>query len=385
MDDDATGSGTRREAAGASPWAIKVGRLAGIPVRIHLTFFLLLLWFGNVSASEGEGFFGGVVFMLLLFACVVLHELGHALTARHWGVRTSEIVLYPFGGVARVDRMPSGRAELVIALAGPLVNLVLAGMLGVALFVLRSHSPGTLEELIADAPVLWQLLWANLILFGFNLLPAFPMDGGRVLRAALSLVLGEARATQIAATVGQGLALVFAVLAFVPPPVKPMWLLIAFFVFVGAGQEAAYQKSRAAVRGLTARDAMVTRFETLAPQDPMARAAELLLATQQQDFPVLDAWGRVAGVLHRSALLAGLATEGGKETAVLEAMDREPPQVRPDTPLEEILRLFQSRPTQPILVVGDAGLEGMITLDNFGELLEIATSLGRTGAVRIRS
>jgi stage IV sporulation protein FB len=130
---------------------------------------------------------------------------------------------------------------------------------------------------------------------------------------------------------------------------------------------------------------MVTRFETLAPQDPMARAAELLLTTQQQDFPVLDAWGRVAGVLHRSALLAGLAAEGGKETAVLEAMDREPPQVRPDTPLEDVLRLFQARPAQPVLVIGDRGLEGMITLDNFGELLEIASTLGRTGAVRIRS
>jgi stage IV sporulation protein FB len=384
MDDDATESRVRRGGEGGTPWSIRVGALAGIPIRIHLTFFLLLLWFGNVSSDQGEGFLGGVVFMLLLFGCVVLHELGHALAARRWGVATREIVLYPFGGVARIDRMPSGKAELVIALAGPAVNLVLAALLGGVLFVLRAHAPGSAEEVIADAPVLWQLLWANLVLFAFNLLPAFPMDGGRVLRAALSLLLGETRATNIAAAVGQGLALVFAVLAFVPPPVKPVLLLIAFFVFVGAGQEASYQRSRAAVLGLTASNAMVTRFETLAPQDPLSRAAQMLLAAQQQDFPVLDAWGRVAGVLHRSALLAALAGEG-RDGPVLEVMDREPPVVRPETPLEEVLRLLQARPMQPVLVVGDGGLEGMITLENFGELLVIAESLGRSGAIRIRS
>src|SRR5690606_15799748 len=234
------------------------------------------------------------------------------------------------------------------------------------------------------APVVWQLLWANLTLLVFNLIPAFPMDGGRVLRAGLSIVLGEARATQIAAVIGQAIALGFAVLAFVPPPIKPILLLIAFFVFVGAGQEAAFQRSRAAVRGLTARDAMITRFETLAPQDPLSRAAEHLLASHQQDFPVVDSWGRVVGVLHRSALLAALAADG-KESAVLAVMDREPATVPPDQPLEKVLRQLQANPLQPVLVVDGTRLEGVITVDNLAELLEIAHSLGRTATVRIRS
>jgi Zn-dependent protease/predicted transcriptional regulator len=384
MSDDATDPRATRAAAGGSPWTLSLGRLSGIPIRIHLTFFLLLLWFGTVSAQQGQGFVGGVVFLLLLFGCVVLHELGHALTARRYDVETREIVLYPFGGVARIDRMPSGKAELVIALAGPAVNFVLALLLGGALLALRSRIPGSPEELVGGASVLVQLFWANVILFGFNLLPAFPMDGGRVLRATLSLFVGEARATHVAALIGQGLALLFAVAAFTTRPIQPIWLLIAFFVFVGAGQEAAFQRNRAAVRGLTAREAMVTRFETLAPQDSLARAAELLLATHQQDFPVRDAWGRVAGVLHRSALLAALAGDG-RERAVLEVMDRDPAVVAPDLPLEEVLRVLQSRPTHPVLVVGAEGLEGVITLENLGELLEIAQSLGRTGTLRIRS
>lgn len=362
--------------------AFRVGTALGIPIRIHFTFFLLLLWFGMGSASTGEGFLTGVVFILLLFGCVVLHELGHAAMARRFGVETREIVLYPIGGVARLDRIPSGKAELLIALAGPAVNLILAGML-IAWLVVRqvqvSFSP---EDLLAgSAPVVWQLLTANLTLFFFNLVPAFPMDGGRILRAILSMYAGQEKATRIAARVGQGFALLFALYA-VLPPVKPVFLLIAFFVFVGAGQEAAYERSRSALAGLTARNAMITRYETIAPQESLGRAAELLLSGHQQDFPVVDAWGRLAGLLPRGVLLGALATPGGRERAVLEVMDREPQTVSADMPLEAVLRHLQSRPLQPILVIGpgagpggDAtGLVGMITLDNLGELIQIAQS-----------
>jgi len=354
--------------------AFRIGTALGIPIRIHFTFLLLLLWFGMASAGTEEGFLSGVVFILLLFGCVVLHELGHAAMARRFGVETREIVLYPIGGVARLDRIPSGKAELLIALAGPMVNLLLAGML-VAWLVVRqvqlSFSP---QELLGGgAPVIWQLLTANLTLFFFNLVPAFPMDGGRILRAILSLYAGQEKATRIAARVGQGFAMLFALWAIIPP-MKPVFLMIAFFVFVGAGQEAAYERNRSAVAGLTAKNAMITRYETIAPQESLARAAELLLATHQQDFPVIDAWGRVAGLLHRGALLAALAVPGGRERAVLEVMDREPQTVPVDMPLEAVLRYLQSRPMQPILVTGEAGLLGMITLDNLGELIQISQS-----------
>jgi stage IV sporulation protein FB len=356
-------------------WSFRIGTLLGIPIRVHFTFLLLLVWFGSVSSEQGRGFLGGVVFLVLLFACVVLHELGHALAARRYGVRTSEIVLYPIGGVARLERLPSGKAELVIAIAGPVVNLVLAALLWGGLRLTDARAPGLSEDLLTAAPVAWQLLAANLTLFFFNLIPAFPMDGGRILRAALSIFLGQTRATTIAARIGQGLALLFAILAIYPPPVRPTLLLIAMFVFLGAGQENAYQRGRAAVRGLTARQAMVTRFETLAPQDSLERAAQLLLATHQQDFPVVDLWGRVAGVLPRAGLLAALSS-GGRERAVLEAMDREVTSVAPETPLEEVLARFQASPGKPIVVVGERGLEGMITLENFGELIEVSKSLG---------
>jgi len=359
-----------------SAWALRIGTLAGIPIRVHVTFLILLVWFGGVSADEGGGFLGGIVFLLLLFGCVILHELGHALTARRYGVRTSEIVLYPIGGIARLDRMPSGKAELWIALAGPAVNAVLAALIWGGLQIADARSPASAEQFVLGAPIGWQLLGANVVLFVFNLLPAFPMDGGRILRAGLSLFLGQARATTIAARVGQGAAILFALLALYPPPMRPVLLLIAFFVFVGAGQEAAFQRGRAAVSGRTAREAMVTRFDTLAPQDSFEKAAELLLATHQQDFPVIDLWGRVAGMLSRSSLLGALAA-GGRDRAVLEAMDREVVEVTPETPLEEVLARFQSNPSKPIVVVGERGLEGMITLENFGELIEVSKTMER--------
>ncbi len=356
--------------------AFRIGTVLGIPIRIHFTFLLILLWYGAGSASAGRGFLEGVVFILMVFGCVVLHELGHAAVGRRFGVETREIVLYPIGGVARLDRIPAGMAEFWIALAGPAVNL----FLGVSLFVyllLRGEGLPIAEEglISSSAPIIWQFVYVNFVLFAFNLfLPAFPMDGGRALRAGLSVFLGQQRATRIAAHIGQGVAILMAIIA-VLPPLNPFWLFIAFFVFVGAGQEAAYERNRSAVAGLTAKNAMITRYETIAPQESLGHAAELLLATHQQDFPVIDAWGRVAGLLHRGALLTALAAPAGRERAVLEVMDREPRTVPADMPLEAVLRYLQSRPLQPILVTGEAGLLGIITLDNLGELIQISQSL----------
>lgn len=351
--------------------ALRIGRAMGIPIRVHFTFLLLLFWFGALSAGSGGGFIDGAVFLLLVFGCVVLHELGHAVVAKRFGVATRDIVLYPIGGVARLDRLPSGMAEFLIALAGPAVNAVLAAMLLVALLVRGENLYDLLDKAArGDVSILVQLLGANISLFFFNLVPAFPMDGGRMLRAALAVFLGQERATPIAARVGQVVAVGFAILAVYPPPVKPLLLFIAFFVFLGAGQEAAYERGRSAVAGLTARDAMVTKFDTVAPQDPIGRVADLLIASHQQDFPVVDAWGRIAGVLARGNLLAALAA-GGRDTAVLEVMDREPRVVPPELPLEQVFRYLQGRPAAPVLVAGPEGLLGMVTLDNLGDLIAI--------------
>jgi len=372
-------SGTR-----ASGGAFRIGTVLGIPIRIHFTFVLILLWAGAGSANVGEGFLVGVVFILMVFGCVVLHELGHAAVGRKFGVETREIVLYPIGGVARLDRIPAGMAEFWIALAGPAVNLFLASALFAYALVQGIPYPFAAGSLFStEVPIVWQFARVNFFLFAFNLfIPAFPMDGGRALRAGLSVFFGQQKATRIAARVGQGVAIVMAIIA-VLPPLNPFLLFIAFFIFVGAGQEAASERNRSAVAGLTARNAMITRYETIAPQETLGRAAELLVATHQQDFPVIDAWGRVAGLLHRGALLAALAAPGGRERAILEVMDREPQVVPADMPLEAVLRYLQSRPLQPILVVGqgggpggeETGLLGMITLDNLGELIQISQTL----------
>ncbi|HSM51441.1 MAG TPA: site-2 protease family protein [Thermoanaerobaculia bacterium] len=355
-----------------SPWAFRIGTALGIPIRIHFTFLLLLVWFGVRSTRMGETFLSGVGFILLLFGCVLLHELGHAAMARVYEVKTREIVLYPIGGIARLERMPSGKAELLIALAGPAVNLVLAGML----FAVWAAAPGGdrpgLAELAAGNSVLLQLLAVNASLFFFNLLPAFPMDGGRVLRATLTFVMSEERATAVAAAVGQGAAIVFGGLGLITG--NFILVFIAFFVFLGAGQEAAFHRSRAAVQGLDARAARITRFDALAPQDSLGKAAELLLTTHQHDFPVVDAWGRVAGLLHRGVLLEALA-RAGRDTPVLEVMEREVAVVAPGAPLEEVLRVLQGRPSMPLLVVDEGRLAGMITLENLTELIEVSRRL----------
>lgn len=355
-----------------SAWALRIGTALGIPIRLHFTFLLILVWFGFRALQQGETFLSGIGFILLLFGCVLLHELGHAAMARVYGVKTREIVLYPIGGVARLESMPSGKAELLIALAGPAVNLVLAGMLFGVMVFLQVGMPSSAEELLSGRSVLVELLILNLVLCFFNLVPAFPMDGGRVLRATLTLFMPEEKATGIAALVGQGFAILFGAVGLFTG--NFMLIFIALFVFLGAGQEAAFHRSRAAVAGLTARAAMVTRFEVLAPQDSLGRAAELLLASHQHDFPVVDAWGRVAGILSRAGLLEALA-RAGREGAVLDVMEREVVSVPADLPLEEVLKLLQSRPGGPILVFDDGRLLGMVTLENLTELIEVSRRL----------
>ncbi len=363
---DARSSGPERRGAG---WSLQIGTALGIPIRIHLTFLLLLLWFGFAATARGDSPVRAIVFLLLLFACVALHELGHAAMAARFGVRTREIVLYPIGGVARLENIPQGKAELLIALAGPVTNLALAVVLLVALLALGMPLlPGS-EAALSAGNFLHQLLLANVVLFAFNLVPAFPMDGGRVLRAALALAMPADRATSIAATIGQGIAL----LGGAAGVLSGNWMLVfvAVFVFLGASQEEAFFRRRAMVVGRTAREAMITRFETLAPQETLGRAADLLLATHQQDFPVVDAWRRVAGVLSRTALMKGLAREG-PGGAVLEAMVRDVPWIEPTADLEDVLRILQTDPSIPVLVMERGELVGMITLENLAEFIQIA-------------
>jgi len=358
-----------------SGWSVQVGRAFGIPIRIHFTFLLLLVWYGLYSSRQGNDVVLAISLLLLVFGCVLLHELGHALMARRFGVMTREIVLYPIGGIARLENMPPGKAELFIALAGPAVNLALAVLLVPLVLVQGLASGASLADgkLLQAAQLVRLLLAANLILFFFNLIPAFPMDGGRVLRAALALKMPAGKATEIAAAVGQGASILFAIAGIVGK--NPVLMIIALFVFIGASQETFFYRQRAAVEGKTARDAMITRFEVLAPQDSLTQAAERLLATHQQDFPVVDSWERVAGILPRGRLLEGLAQAGGS-TPVMEIMERRFPRAAPEDDLQHILQLLRARPQCPVVVLEDERIVGMVTLENLTEFIEVTRRRG---------
>jgi Zn-dependent protease len=227
-------------------WSWRIGRIAGIEVYVHSTFLLLLGWDAlRHFQAHGDPLeaMGGVAFTLILFGIVVLHELGHALAARHYGIRTRDITLLPIGGVARLERIPrSPGKELVIALAGPAVNGVLAASFYLGLAVGRGLSPFG-ESLQGRGGLLDRLFWVNVSLALFNLLPAFPMDGGRVLRAALAMRLDYVRATQVAASVGQGVAILFGILGLI---YDPFLILIAFFVWLGAAEESRAVLARSA-------------------------------------------------------------------------------------------------------------------------------------------
>jgi Zn-dependent protease len=318
-------------------WAWRIGTFSGIGVYVHATFLLLIAWIlgTHVLAGQGAGVaVQGLGFIVLLFACVVAHELGHAVVAQRFGVQTRDITLYPIGGIARLQRIPrEPRQELLIALAGPLVNLVIAAALGAGLL-----TAGLLTGLGAvrwiGGNLLSVLMWVNVGLALFNLLPAFPMDGGRVLRAFLALHGDYAEATRRAAAIGQLMAFVF---GFVGLMASPLLLFIAFFVYLGATEEAAIVQAELAFQGVPVRQAMMTRFARVGQDEPLSRAVEQLLAGPQPDFPVVDAEGETVGLLTRSGLVAALA-EQGPAVRIGEVMAAVP---KPATPEDSLEALFQ--------------------------------------------
>ncbi len=348
----------------------------GIRVRVHFTFLLLLVWMAVLAPNleSSAGLLGLVVVGLL--ASVIVHELGHALMARRYGIETREIVLTPIGGVARLDGYPQGWAELAIAAAGPLVNLGLATVLFFGLVV--AGLPPWGAGAVVDLPSALQwLLFGNLCLFALNLLPAFPLDGGRILRSALSFLLGQERATKIATRLGMALAALLGLAALVPwtlgPPFNVLLLLTAFFVLVGASRESSQVRTLQVLRGRRAGEAMMTRCERLAPQDTIEWAVRLLLSTTQRQFPVVDGWGRVAGEVDRDRLLE-LVARCPVDTPLLELMNRQPLTVAEDCDLLEVLRQLQSS-ARALWVVRDQELRGMLTADGLSQFVEVCNRL----------
>ena len=355
------------------PWSWKVARVAGIDLYVHATFLVLLAWIGLSHWLESRAMTAvleGVAFILALFACVVLHEFGHALTARRFGIATRDITLLPIGGLARLERMPHRPVEeLLVAIAGPAVNVVIAALLFAWLIVSGDWQP--VDDLgVVRGSFVERLMVVNGGLVVFNLLPAFPMDGGRVLRALLATRLPHARATQLAATVGQGMAIVFGFLGLLG---NPMLLFIALFVWIGAAQEAGVVEMRTVLAGIPIRHAMITDFRVLDPASTLQDAVDLVLTGSQQDFPVVDQ-GQVTGILARARLVAALS-QHDRATPIDVVMHREFPTADVSEMLEDALERLHA--TGHLLPVLDRGtLVGLLTRENVAEVIMIEKAAG---------
>jgi Zn-dependent protease len=356
-------------------WSWTIGKFAGIEVRVHATFLLLLAWIAVTSYQRAGTLAGtaeGVVFILAVFLSVVVHEYGHALTAARFGVKTRGITLLPIGGVAQLERMPERpQQELLIAAAGPAVTVAIVAVLYVVLRALGS--PVAPEQALrdTDGPFIARLMWINITLAVFNLIPAFPMDGGRILRAAIAMRTDYARATEIAARNGQAFALVFGIVGLFIVA-NPFLVLIAFFVWIAAAGEAAISRLRKAVQGLPVSRVMITDVRTLAVHEPLARAVEHVMAGFQHDFPVMDG-GTVVGILTRTDLLRALA-EGKQAGTVEDVMQRSFVSSTPNETLDAALARLQECRCQTLPVLRDGALAGVLTMETIGEFVAVQSA-----------
>ena len=355
-------------------WSLNIGKIAGTQIRIHITFLLFLAWiFASDYASGGaNAAWTGLAFMLLLFTCVLLHEFGHILTARGFGVPTPYVTLLPIGGVAQLERIPEEPwQEFLIAIAGPMVNVVIAIALvvlaGASLNVDAMHAAAGGTISLVD-----RLALVNVFLAVFNLIPAFPMDGGRVLRALLAVRLGFVRATEIAASIGQGLAFVFGFLGLF---YNPILVFIAIFVYLAASSEAHLVALRAMSQGVPVGAAMMTQYATLMPDAHVDEAVQLLLQTSQGEFPVVDGAGKPVGLLGRGDLIRALK-QLGPDARVADAMATDIPTIGNRRCLDEAFRLLQQKQAPAVAVVDNAGrLVGLVTSETIGEMILVHNAM----------
>lgn len=358
-------------------WSFPIAKVAGSEIRIHLTFFLLLLWIGIAHFQQGGGAAAveGVLFIVAVFACVVLHELGHALAARRYGIRTPNITLLPIGGVAQLERMPEKpMEEVVVAIAGPMVNVVIAALL--ILFMGGLPDLETASELQNPSlDFMARLAVVNIILVVFNLIPAFPMDGGRVLRALLATRYSRVRATEIAASVGQVTSFLFGFLGLLSGNV--LLIFVAIFVYIAATSESQATSLQAMAARVPVREGMITHYDALGPASTLGDAAEALLRTTQHEFPVVDGDGNLRGVLTRAGMVAALQ-ERGRGSPVHEVMEHPIPVVLETAMLDAAVKVLQSAEIPAVGVTDRQGrLIGYVTSENIGELMLVRDAVKR--------
>jgi Zn-dependent protease/CBS domain-containing protein len=354
--------------------SFKIGRAFGIDVKVHWTFFLLLAFFAFAGYQGSGSLLDALVTTLIivvLFVCVVLHEFGHSLVAQRLGIETKDITLLPIGGVARLKSLPERPMdEVKIAVAGPLVNVVLAPIFfGVALLLGGGLSTQTniLEGVQSAGQVFAYLGFINVALVVFNMIPAFPMDGGRVLRGLLASRLGSVRATDISSAVGQFFALAFFLIGLLGG--NFLLALVAVFIFFGANGEAEMVRQRELMRGLLVSDVMGTRprLETVTPYHTFGQVLDSVIHGYQDDFPVVDESGNLVGMLTRNEIMAA-AHSPDRYSSVRDVMKTEFPLISPDADLfTDGARILQESGLRALPVVRAGNLVGMLTMDDIGQ------------------
>jgi Zn-dependent protease len=339
-------------------WSINVGSLGGIPIRIHLTFLLLLIWlvFGSESASPLHE----ALFVIAVFTCVLLHELGHALVAKRFGVLTRDITLYPFGGIAAIVSQPAPRAELLISIAGPAVNIVIAAAIYPFITLPDISKPESIE-----LTFLLRLFLTNIALATFNLLPALPMDGGRVLRAVLGLC-DVKNATFIAARISQGICLLLAVSAVYLE--QPVLFAIAVIVFLGAMQEHVRAQAKTIASAFSIEDAMIPmeRLQSFPHGTTISRALKTILTSWQPLYPVMNG-NSLLGIVTRDDILEHAVTRA--DDYVGELMQRSIPEIDVAASLADAYAQMESSGNQVLAVTKDGSYRGILALDRLADFL----------------
>lgn len=338
-------------------WSFKLFTLFGIPVKIHITFFLLLLFTAVVPGGVMGGFTGlsGVGIVALIFTCVLIHEFSHSLVARRYSIPVQDITLLPIGGVARIDEVPDNpRQEIVISLAGPLASFALA----IVFYLIGKYADGY----PAHPTSLWSVLFQiNTMLGLFNVLPAFPMDGGRALRAFLAMKMNWLKATRIAVTIGQ----LFAMLLFFAGIYLSWWLsLIAVFIYLGAEGEERMAETRMALASVPVSQSMLTSWQSVAPSDTIDAVMAKISHSLQWDFPVMEE-GRLVGILPKDEIFKALPDKP-RDTRVSEIMLRDFYWTTEDMPLDELAKRMSDSGVSLVPILRDGELKGLLSLEQLG-------------------
>ena len=355
-------------------YSLTLGRPFGIRVSVHWTFLLIIAYVIFVAVQQGMDLthiLFSVLLVLTVFLCVVFHELSHSLTARRFGISTKSITLLPIGGVADLEKMPEEpRQELAVSIAGPLLNLVI----GLLLFIILSFTgqldihPSDLRT-IDESNFLVILMSANIMLAIFNLIPAFPMDGGRVFRSLLAMRLSRDQATMVAMNIGKMFAVGIAILGIYT---NPFLIFIAIFIYIGAQREYEVVKYTSALSGYSVENVLMHEYTPIHPNDPIKRAVDILLNTQEQRFIVAEE-NKVRGILTRNDIIQGL-TEHSEETAVQHIMNPEVTVFYSGQPLEEVYEKMRHQQITMAPVVKENYVEGIIDMDNIHEFIMVRTA-----------